>query len=86
MWEGESREEGGEEEGGGGFFFQAEDGKRDSPGTGVQTCALPIFASAPPPPKKAKGEEREREKKIPGPGAGPLGSAPPRGCVRAGNP
>ena len=32
-------------EGGGGvvFFFQAEDGIRDSPVTGVQTCALPIF-------------------------------------------
>src|SRR5207237_4046092 len=28
------------------FFFQAEDGIRDSSVTGVQTCALPIFASA----------------------------------------
>ena len=27
------------------FFFQAEDGIRDSPVTGVQTCALPIFAN-----------------------------------------
>ena len=27
------------------FFFQAEDGIRDSPVTGVQTCALPIFPS-----------------------------------------
>src|SRR5256886_9057808 len=26
----------------GGFFFQAEDGIRDLPVTGVQTCALPI--------------------------------------------
>ena len=26
-----------------GFFFQAEDGIRDSPVTGVQTCALPIW-------------------------------------------
>ena len=26
------------------FFFQAEDGIRDSPVTGVQTCALPILA------------------------------------------
>ena len=25
------------------FFLQAEDGIRDSPVTGVQTCALPIF-------------------------------------------
>src|SRR5215813_10070829 len=28
------------------FFFQAEDGIRDVDVTGVQTCALPIFASA----------------------------------------
>src|SRR5438034_10477624 len=28
------------------FFFQAEDGIRDHCVTGVQTCALPIFASA----------------------------------------
>src|SRR5688572_32557763 len=27
------------------FFFQAEDGIRDLTVTGVQTCALPIFAS-----------------------------------------
>src|SRR3989454_9218118 len=27
------------------FFFQAEDGIRDYKVTGVQTCALPIFAS-----------------------------------------
>src|SRR5437764_1674779 len=27
------------------FFFQAEDGIRDTSVTGVQTCALPIFAS-----------------------------------------
>src|SRR5437867_6953455 len=26
------------------FFFQAEDGTRDRTVTGVQTCALPIFA------------------------------------------
>src|SRR5690349_24673501 len=29
-----------------GFFFQAEDGIRDLYVTGVQTCALPIFAVA----------------------------------------
>src|SRR5438067_11167562 len=29
------------------FFFQAEDGIRDRNVTGVQTCALPIFASVP---------------------------------------
>src|SRR5690606_39666516 len=28
------------------FFFQAEDGIRDFHVTGVQTCALPIFAGA----------------------------------------
>src|SRR6185437_16164776 len=28
------------------FFFQAEDGIRDKLVTGVQTCALPIWASA----------------------------------------
>ena len=28
------------------FFFQAEDGIRDTSVTGVQTCALPISASA----------------------------------------
>src|SRR5436309_8919158 len=28
------------------FFFQAEDGIRDFHVTGVQTCALPIFANA----------------------------------------
>ena len=32
--------------GGGVFFFQAEDGIRDYDVTGVQTCALPIFAMA----------------------------------------
>src|SRR6266702_3683786 len=30
------------------FFFQAEDGIRDGHVTGVQTCALPIFAVAAP--------------------------------------
>src|SRR3712207_2731804 len=30
----------------GSFFFQAEDGIRDIGVTGVQTCALPIFAAA----------------------------------------
>src|SRR5256885_3275620 len=29
------------------FFFQAEDGIRDYKVTGVQTCALPIFAMQP---------------------------------------
>src|SRR5215218_11154222 len=30
------------------FFFQAEDGIRDHCETGVQTCALPIWAARPP--------------------------------------
>src|SRR5256885_6260835 len=30
------------------FFFQAEDGIRDYKVTGVQTCALPIYAEASP--------------------------------------
>src|SRR5256885_9134045 len=30
------------------FFFQAEDGIRDYKVTGVQTCALPIFAQSEP--------------------------------------
>src|SRR3712207_119881 len=30
------------------FFFQAEDGIRDIGVTGVQTCALPIYAEGPP--------------------------------------
>ena len=29
--------------GGGVFFFQADDGRRDTSVTGVQTCALPIL-------------------------------------------
>src|SRR3989442_3646255 len=33
------------------FFFQAEDGIRDADVTGVQTCALPIYADAACPPR-----------------------------------
>src|SRR5687767_15258686 len=36
------------------FFFQAEDGIRDKLVTGVQTCALPIFA----PDLRGPGQER----------------------------
>src|SRR5256885_7609809 len=55
------------------FFFQAEDGIRDYKVTGVQTCALPIFArrggfldlELPAPPSDAAGdheaERRDRE-------------------------
>src|SRR6266568_4840005 len=37
------------------FFFQAEDGIRDGTVTGVQTCALPISALAPPAERAAPG-------------------------------
>src|SRR5690606_40760721 len=44
------------------FFFQAEDGIRDFHVTGVQTCALPIYAvdsrAAAPPPGSAGGRPR----------------------------
>src|SRR3712207_9510068 len=36
------------------FFFQAEDGIRDIGVTGVQTCALPIYAAAPPCPRRGR--------------------------------
>src|SRR3972149_9708556 len=37
------------------FFFQAEDGIRDLTVTGVQTCALPIFAGGGPESAGARG-------------------------------
>src|SRR5256886_6397301 len=46
------------------FFFQAEDGIRDLTVTGVQTCALPIFADA----EHARSLARRRAN-----AAGPLG-------------
>src|SRR5687767_15238799 len=36
------------------FFFQAEDGIRDKLVTGVQTCALPIWAAQSPPSEGAR--------------------------------
>ena len=45
------------------FFFQAEDGIRDSPVTGVQTCALPICS----------GEDRRGLRTRSGPGKGQRG-------------
>ena len=41
------------------FFFQAEDGIRDSPVTGVQTCALPICGRSDDPATREKFEERD---------------------------
>src|SRR5438132_14116676 len=55
------------------FFFQAEDGIRDHCVTGVQTCALPIFAirapSAPPPRTRSRppawtGTCRSEERRV----------------------
>src|SRR6266568_5523934 len=41
------------------FFFQAEDGIRDGTVTGVQTCALPIFAGC-----ALKGDVRKVELQV----------------------
>src|SRR5437763_17023509 len=46
----------------GSFFFQAEDGIRDTSVTGVQTCALPIYARDP----VAVASEGVREAKLTG--------------------
>src|SRR5256885_6033145 len=40
------------------FFFQAEDGIRDYKVTGVQTCALPIFAASHLGPRGSRFEAR----------------------------
>src|SRR5258708_22514897 len=53
------------------FFFQAEDGIRDDLVTGVQTCALPIYAV----------EARDRRQLLDG--AGGLGPRPRAGLRRA---
>src|SRR5215208_8080496 len=62
------------------FFFQAEDGIRDGHVTGVQTCALPIWAWSPrparparPPPPTALACSAPRP---PGPWSRSPGSAP----------
>src|SRR5256885_11801381 len=49
------------------FFFQAEDGIRDYKVTGVQTCALPIWSTAPAPaaPMTASQSRRESESPVP---------------------
>ena len=52
------------------FFFQAEDGIRDSPVTGVQTCALPIYVSgsnAFDPKEKVEGKVSKRHSYFIGP-------------------
>src|SRR5437763_8038332 len=40
------------------FFFQAEDGIRDTSVTGVQTCALPIYARGCHRPRHRRGEHQ----------------------------
>src|SRR5436189_727432 len=60
------------------FFFQAEDGIRDTSVTGVQTCALPIWAEPPAnrnaPPTRRPAEHQPRRR-----GSRPRGSPPCRG-------
>src|SRR5437870_13317232 len=41
------------------FFFQAEDGIRDGHVTGVQTCALPIWAR-----RRRNGQERQARRRF----------------------
>src|SRR5256885_6545459 len=65
------------------FFFQAEDGIRDYKVTGVQTCALPIYARSAWPdaalrPPARRGGERVR----PAPGSHELRQRPGRAQAR----
>src|SRR6266446_9585183 len=61
------------------FFFQAEDGIRDDKVTGVQTCALPIFAD----PKDDRGRVLA-ERVVSGSSLGPaVASVSPEGVVTA---
>ena len=57
------------------FFFQAEDGIRDDLVTGVQTCALPIYAAA-----TRNGQYEKR-----GAAATRNGQYKKRGCCRSKN-
>src|SRR5256885_15220439 len=45
------------------FFFQAEDGIRDYKVTGVQTCALPIYASPNDGARRGKANRKARRKR-----------------------
>src|SRR5690349_21954216 len=47
------------------FFFQAEDGIRDLYVTGVQTCALPIWATRSTPIPTRHGRKRFRKRRPP---------------------
>src|SRR2546427_11944012 len=57
------------------FFFQAEDGIRDLTVTGVQTCALPIWAGEP-----DGYSERDQNRRSAGQACGPAPGRP-AGCV-----
>src|SRR5690606_39332266 len=46
------------------FFFQAEDGIRDFHVTGVQTCALPIYAGTSAVPNRSPRYERQLTRKL----------------------
>src|SRR5699024_11935360 len=63
------------------FFFQAEDGIRDRNVTGVQTCALPISASASPGavPRTASPSFAPPSPVVPAPGSSASSVVPP--CI-----
>src|SRR6266702_6347505 len=65
------------------FFFQAEAGIRAGHVTGVQTCALPIFAAAGHP---GKPDHRARLRRRPGPGQAPDDGRGRRLAGRRGHP
>src|SRR5215208_2425995 len=60
------------------FFFQAEDGIRDGHVTGVQTCALPIYAAGRG--DRVLGEVRRRADRRPAPGVRRRAGAPAHGA------
>src|SRR5438445_4956017 len=68
------------------FFFQAEDGIRDIGVTGVQTCALPIFAKAVRTERFAEAAQRGRAHPFGAvEGDGPARQVQP-GALRGGDP
>src|SRR5438552_19159918 len=64
------------------FFFQAEDGIRDDLVTGVQTCALPIYADAEPQHRQKGPPRRRRALRLRG--GGRLRERRPRSRLRPG--
>src|SRR2546421_781708 len=63
------------------FFFQAEDGIRDLIVTGVQTCALPIFAPIPSGPGVCGRGVRSRDGARYRPGPDGMGATLRPGCA-----